>query len=245
MPCQSGTWTPTQVKGSSTTGSATWTVVDTISQPRSLSSRWRNLSSITSVRTTAGYESVVSDWQAGSLSESCLRLPVVSDAMQAIPMACAQSWWSRASRGHRRSPGGRTSGRSPESPSSCCRSSERDSSEKSGWVSGATQPVAAVSEAEARPRPGRVVNSTQAQRKTKLIFSPVSNVHVFGLREEVMPYHRVCLSEFRDYMMNVLLLHSVVCSNVLICQNREVSTVRPVNLEVNLHKTTKCQWVSQ
>lgn len=51
-PCQSGTWTPTQVKGSSTTGSATWTTVDTISQPRSRSSRSRNSSSITSVRTS-------------------------------------------------------------------------------------------------------------------------------------------------------------------------------------------------
>lgn len=54
---------------------------------------------------------------------------------QAMQTACAQGWWSRASRGRRRSPGGRMSGRFPESPWSCYAGLERDSSEKSGWVS--------------------------------------------------------------------------------------------------------------
>lgn len=54
---------------------------------------------------------------------------------QARQTACAQGWWSRASQGRRRSPGGRTNGRFPESPWSCYVGLERDSSEKSGWVS--------------------------------------------------------------------------------------------------------------
>ena len=52
-----------------------------------------------------------------------------------MQMGCAQSWWSRVSLGRRRSPGGRTSGRFPESPWSWSAGSERDSLERSGWVS--------------------------------------------------------------------------------------------------------------
>lgn len=42
-------WTTTRVKGSSTTGSVTWTAVVSTSQPKSPSTRWRSLCSITHV----------------------------------------------------------------------------------------------------------------------------------------------------------------------------------------------------
>lgn len=57
-------------------------------------------------------------------------------AFQVIQMACARSWWSHVSPELRRSPGGRMSGRSPVSPWSWSADLERDSLEKSGWVSG-------------------------------------------------------------------------------------------------------------
>lgn len=136
-PYQSGTWTKTMVKWSRTTESVTWTMAASTSQPRYPLTHWRSLFNITHVciQHIEG-----TDWHhwlpLGSPFGSfqiCLRYLTGSQAMQ---MACAQSWWSRASRGHRRSLGGRMSGRSPASPWNCNAGSEQDSLEKSGWVSG-------------------------------------------------------------------------------------------------------------
>lgn len=52
-PYHSGNWTTTLAKESSTTGSATWTMVASTSQPRYPLTRWRTLSSITHVRTAS------------------------------------------------------------------------------------------------------------------------------------------------------------------------------------------------
>lgn len=71
-------------------------------------------------------------WSLPESFQTCLLTLVTIQVMQ---MGCAQSWWSRVSRGRRRSPGGRMSGRFLESPWSWSAGSERDSLEKSGWVS--------------------------------------------------------------------------------------------------------------
>lgn len=106
------------------------------SQPRYPLTRWRSLSSITHVRTASWGDSSTLPITAGVSIWIVLNLsPLSLAATQAIQMACAQSWWSRASRGHRRSRGGRMSGRFPGSPWSWSAGLEQDNLEKSGWVS--------------------------------------------------------------------------------------------------------------
>lgn len=64
-----------------------------------------------------------------------LKPPLSLSIIQVMQMVCAQSWWSHVSQGHRRSPGGRMSGRFPVNPWSWSASLEQDSLEKFGWVS--------------------------------------------------------------------------------------------------------------
>lgn len=129
---QWGTWTTTLVKESSTTGSATWTTAASTSQPRYPLTLWRSWYSITHVRSLRPIDQYM--WRSLHHDVKKLITPL-SPSRQVTQIVCARSWWSRVGRGCHRSPGGRMSGRFPESPWSWSAGLEQASSEKSGWVS--------------------------------------------------------------------------------------------------------------